>query len=452
MVDMPCIRAVNALRLVRIRDKSIHAADPPHRHNGFPLSPNLVIPFSTAAETRLRQVRPGTSACGQAGTPIPTLMESMMTSVQSVLVVGGGTAGLTLATLLARGGVAVEIVELKADFTTYGSGITLQGAALRVLREVGIWDELRDDGYEFNSVGIRSAAGPLLTEIPDTRTGGPDLPATLGAYRPKVAELLANAAVQAGASVRLGASVTSFTQDPDGVDVVFSDSDTGRYDLLVGADGIRSQTRRQLGIEVTPKPVGMGIWRIHASRPVEVTRTDLVYDGPCYIAGYCPTGPDTLYAYLVEEGQDRFQQTPEEKVAAMRSLASAYHGPWDDIRAEMTDPTTINYTHFESLLIDGPWNRGRAVVIGDAAHACPPTLALGASMALEDASVLAELLLAGEELNQALFDAFLERRYARAKAVVDGSMQLAHWLLEHNTDADVPGLMGRINAIISQPA
>lgn len=375
-----------------------------------------------------------------------------MTSVHSVLVVGGGTAGCALAALLARGGVAVEIVERKPDFTTYGSGITLQGAALRVLREVGVWEELRGYGYEFNSLGIRSAAGQLIAEIPDARTGGPDLPATLGAYRPKVAELLANAAVDAGAKVRLGASVESFSQDADGVDVIFSDGDTARYDLLVGADGVRSQTRRQLGIELTPKPVGMGIWRVHASRPAEVTRTDLVYDGPCYIAGYCPTGPDTLYAYLVEKGQDRFNDTPEEKVAAMRDLASAYHGPWDDIRAQISDPSTINYTHFESLLIDGPWNRGRAVVIGDAAHACPPTLALGASMALEDASVLAELLLARDVVNQDLFDAFLERRYDRAKAVVDGSMQLAQWLLEHNADADVPGLMGRINSMISQPA
>ena len=44
----------------------------------------------------------------------------------------------------------------------------------------------------------------------------------------------------------------------------------------------------------------MGIWRVFAPRPASVTRTDLVYGGPCYIAGYCPTGEDSLYAYLVE--------------------------------------------------------------------------------------------------------------------------------------------------------
>ena len=83
----------------------------------------------------------------------------------------------------------------------------------------------------------------------------------------------------------------------------------------------------------------MGIFRAFGPRPASVTRTDLIYGGPAYIAGFCPTGEDTLYAYIVEDAQDRTALSPEERLAVMRQLAGAYHGPWDDIRPGLTDPS-----------------------------------------------------------------------------------------------------------------
>ena len=47
----------------------------------------------------------------------------------------------------------------------------------------------------------------------------------------------------------------------------------------------------------------MGIWRAFGPRPASVTRTDLYYGGPAYIAGYCPTGENSLYAYIVEDAR-----------------------------------------------------------------------------------------------------------------------------------------------------
>jgi 2-polyprenyl-6-methoxyphenol hydroxylase-like FAD-dependent oxidoreductase len=182
-----------------------------------------------------------------------------------------------------------------------------------------------------------------------------------------------------------------------------------------------------------------------------VTRTDLYYHGACYIAGYCPTADDSLYAYLVEAAQDRSGLAPDQRLAVMRELASHYHGPWDDIRAVMTDPATINYTWFESHLLAPPWNRGRVVLIGDAAHTCPPTIAQGAAMALEDAAVLADVLLAADRLDQGAFDAFTARRYDRVKTVVEESVQLGQWMLD-GVEGNVPALMGKVMGLVSQPA
>jgi 2-polyprenyl-6-methoxyphenol hydroxylase-like FAD-dependent oxidoreductase len=374
-------------------------------------------------------------------------------AVNSVLVVGAGLAGCATAISLAEQGVAVDLVEIKPDIAVVGSGITLQGNALRELRRLGVWEDLQQNGFGFDSLGLRAPdpAGTLLVEMPDVRTGGPDLPATLGMPRPALAAILHRRAAASGAKIRFGTTCTGLQQDPDGVDVTFADGSTGRYDLVVGADGIRSWTRRMLGIELETHAVGMGIWRAFAPRPASVTRTDLYYGGPSYIAGYCPTGEDSLYAYIVEAAQDRSRLTPEQQLATMRGLSQAYHGPWDDIRASLVNPARVNYTWFETHLLPAPWNRDRVVLIGDAVHSCPPTLAQGGAQALEDAAVLTELLLGAEVLDQSLWDAFTDRRFTRAQTVVEASNQLSQWLIDHER-GDVPGLIARIAALVSSPA
>jgi 2-polyprenyl-6-methoxyphenol hydroxylase-like FAD-dependent oxidoreductase len=376
-----------------------------------------------------------------------------MPAVNNVLVVGAGLAGAGVAIHLATAGVAVDLVEIKPEVTALGSGISLQGNALRELKSLGLWDQVEAAGFAFDTTGIRAPDpnGTVVAEIADAKTGGPDVPAGMGMPRPELARILVDRAAEVGVKVRFGTTFTELAQDDDGVDVTFADGSAGRYDLVVGADGIRSWTRRALGINLETKSVGMGIWRSFGPRPASVTRTDLYYGGPSYIAGYTPTGEDSLYAFIVEDAQDRSALTPDEQLATMKQLSRAYHGPWDEIRETLTDPSRVNYTWFETHVLDAPWNRGRVVLIGDAAHTCPPTIAQGGAMALEDAVVLAELLTERDALDQDLWDAFTARRFERAKTVVDASNQLAQWQLDH-VQGDVPSLMRSIAMLTSQPA
>ena len=377
-----------------------------------------------------------------------------MPAVQTVLVVGGGTAGAAAAILLADAGVSVELAEIKPDVTALGSGITLQGNAMRVLRELGVLDECLAEGWTSEGLVLRAPFDPgakVVASMPNHRSGGPDLPASMGMYRPTLARVLMGRAQRAGVKLRFSTTIQALEQDDHGVDVRFTDGSTGRYDLVIGADGVRSWTRRMLQIPLETRSVGMGIWRVFAPRPAEVENSEFYYGGPCYIAGYTPTGEDSLYAVLVEDAQDRTTLDPDEKVALVRQLSEAYHGPWDEIRESITDPETIHYTWFEEHLLDQPWHRGRVVLIGDAVHTCPPTLAQGGAQALEDASVLAEVLTSSDTLDDELLTGFAARRHDRVKAVVDASMQLARWQLAHE-QGDVPALMGRIAALTSQPA
>lgn len=373
-----------------------------------------------------------------------------MPAAQRIGIVGTGMGGLTLATMLAGAGIAVDILEQAIGPSALGSGLTLRGNAVRVLRELEVLEELLEHGYAFNDLALR-APGPeakVLAVLDDMRVGGDDLPATIGIYRPELNEIVRRKAEEAGVELRYGAKVTGLTQTEDAVEVTTESGKTYGYDVVVGADGLNSTVREAIGITEKPQPTGMGIWRTFVPRPEKVVRTDLYYGGPAFIAGYCPTGESMMYAYLVEAAQDR---DVADGPAIMAELASGYGGPWVEIRECIKKDARVNYTHFTQHLVDGDWHRGRVVLIGDAAHSCPPTIAQGAAMAIEDAAVLAREIIAAAQFDEAIFRSFRDQRVPRARVVVENSVQLGQWMLEGKRDGDVPGLMHQVDSTVRVP-
>jgi 2-polyprenyl-6-methoxyphenol hydroxylase-like FAD-dependent oxidoreductase len=373
--------------------------------------------------------------------------------VNKVAIAGSGVAALATAIQLAKAGVEVHVFEAKPEPSVLGSGISLQGNALRVFDALGAWDDIRAAGYPFEGLNLRAPGpgAPIVAELPDVKTGGPDYPAAMGMPRAELARILLAHATAAGAEIRFGASVSRLAQGADHVEVFVNDESVGLYDLLVGADGLHSAVREMVGIETKPEPTGMGIWRSFVSRPAEVVRSELYYGGPVYIAGYTPTGDDSMYAFLVEKAQDRFGLPDDEATQIMLDESRAYGGPWDSIRADLEGGAHANYTWFTQHIVPAPWNRGRVVVIGDAAHSCPPTIAQGAAQALEDAFVLTELLVGRDAVDQGLWDEFHARRLPRAQRVVEASVQLGQWQLDGVRDADVAGLQVGIALEMAKP-
>ena len=178
------------------------------------------------------------------------------------------------------------------------------------------------------------------------------------------------------------------------------------------------------------------------------------YGGPAYIAGYTPTGENSMYAYLVFDAEDHFRMSPEEGARIMIEGSRAYGGPWESIRADLAaGGAEVNYTWFTRHIVDAPWNRGRVVLIGDAAHSCPPTIAQGAAQALEDALVLADVVTRREVIDQDLWDEFHRRRVERATAVVDASVQLAEWQRDGQDHShEMPQLIGELQRRIESAA
>ena len=229
-------------------------------------------------------------------------------AVGNVLVAGAGLAGTATAIHLAAAGVTVDLIDVSETAAALGSGITLQGNALRELRALGVWEQVQAQGYASAASGCarptrrgrcsprcptRAAAAPTCR--PPAACRGPRSPASCSTGRRRRAP-----------RIRLGTSV---------------------HGAAPGRRRRRRDLRRRLGRPLRPRRrrrtasgrrpggcsasrrsrarPGMGIWRAFGPRPASVTRTDLIYGGPAYIAGYCPTGEDTLYAYIVEDAQDR---------------------------------------------------------------------------------------------------------------------------------------------------
>lgn len=359
----------------------------------------------------------------------------------SVLVVGGGITGSVLSLALAQRGAEVELVEITPQWRGVGHGITVQGNLIAALRKVGVADEVMSRGVPFNYLRMRQADGSLIAEVPTPHTGGTDLPATMGALRSDIQDVLCERVYAAGVTVRLGLSIAAVDSDAGRACVEFTDGSTGSYDLVVGADGIRSSVRGMLGITTAPQPSGMSIWRVVADRPAELDCAELYYGGPRYKAGYSPISASRCYAYVLDADGRLADFGDEPAWQLMYERSAGYGGTWGKIRETIGPDSNVSHTRIEWLLVDDPWYRGRAIVIGDAAHACPPLIAQGAAMCAEDAVVLAELV-TSLPVEQAL-PAFMARRLPRVELVVKNSMQLVRGEmdLEPHTDADMAAVM-----------
>jgi len=135
----------------------------------------------------------------------------------------------------------------------------------------------------------------------------------------------------------------------------------------------------------------------------------------------------------------------------MREQLSDFGGPLARARNEIDDPREIIYRPIYSYILPAPWHRGRAVLIGDAAHTTTPHMAAGAGLAIEDSVVLAELLASVSAVPEVL-DAFMARRFERCRMTVDNSRLLGEWEKTPDlSDADPVGVFEKSIRALAQP-
>lgn len=348
----------------------------------------------------------------------------MGTAPLRVLIVGGGFSGLSAGIALARDGHAVELVEISPEWMTYGAGISVGGATLRAFRQLGVLERFLVEGYAGDGTEIRTPAGQTLAMLPTPRMAGPDVPGNAAVMRPVLARLLTGAALAAGISPRLGTTFTTIQPDAESVAVAFDDGRAERYDLVVGADGLRSAVRAALWPDA-PQPAynGQGVWRAVLPRPAGIDHT-ILWVGEGVKVGVNPVSADAMYLFINENRPGNDRLAPGEHLERLRDLLAAFPAPEvQAMRAALDDGAQIVFRPIEALLLPRPWHTGRVVLIGDAVHATTPHLASGAGIGIEDAIVLAEEIGRHADLAAALA-AFEERRWPRCRMVVENSGRL----------------------------
>jgi 2-polyprenyl-6-methoxyphenol hydroxylase-like FAD-dependent oxidoreductase len=297
---------------------------------------------------------------------------------QRVLIVGGGIAGLALAPLLARRGLAVEVIERAQASQPVGTGIYLPGNAVRALRALGLEPRVASRAVEIGRQRFCDHRGRLLFEV-DVAELWAAVGPCLAVHRAQLHALLREAAGEV--PVRTGLAVERLAQRDGIVFVEFSDATTGEYDLVVGADGIHSAVRRlTVAPAAVPRPVGQVGWRFLAPRPAEIATWSVML-GPRTAFLTVPVDADRVYCYCDVASHSDTPERLDELFAGFADPAPALLDAGGDVHVSTIEEVALDH-----------WSHARVVLIGDAAHATSPNMAQGAAMALEDALVLSDCL------------------------------------------------------------
>lgn len=302
-----------------------------------------------------------------------------------VLVAGAGIAGLSTVRALRRHGIPATAVEQRPTRLEAGLAINVPGNGVQALAALGVGDGLRDVGVPVSRREYRTQRGRLLFSVAeDEFWGGEHQPRCI--RRRDLHELLEHD-LPSG-SVRYGVAVSAVRVTADGAEVTFSDGSTDRYGFVVGADGVHSAVRPSLfGDErLGAALLSAASWRFMAPNPGITCWT--VWTGDSGTVLLLPAGDGEVYGFASATRGGPIGSDPS-------WLSTAFAGFPEPVQTAVAEallrPDSMYHSPIEEVRIPR-WHQGRVVLIGDAAHATAPVWAQGASLAVEDALVLAELL------------------------------------------------------------
>lgn len=330
---------------------------------------------------------------------------------QNILIVGAGIGGLAAAIALQRAGAKVRIFEQAAQLGEVGAGLSISPNGALGLKSLGVFDEFRAVAYAPDYQVVRQyKTGRVLATV----TRGERLEENHGeryyvVHRADLHGVLADA-VRAHDSdaIVTGRRFVDLEQDASGVAIRFEDGSWERGDAVIGADGVRSRVRSTLFGAEEVRFTGYIAWRgLVPMNQVPIDALDppsQVWIGPGHMINRYPVSGGKLLNFVAFAERSGWEEEGWNIPASKAELAAEFAG-WHPHVTRIIEATPEAKLFKWALCARSPlmrWVRGRAALLGDAAHPLLPYLGQGAVMAIEDAVLLGRAMHDSEDLAQGL--------------------------------------------------
>jgi 2-polyprenyl-6-methoxyphenol hydroxylase-like FAD-dependent oxidoreductase len=318
--------------------------------------------------------------------------------MKNALIIGGGIAGMVSAMALQRAGIDSVVYEAYPESAGLDAGafLTVAVNGLDALRSIDAHRGVQAAGFPTETMVFTSGTGKTLGEMP---MGGrlADGTATVTIKRADLYNALREEAHSRGIQFEHNKRLNTTLLDRDGVTAVFADGTSARGDFLIGADGLHSVTRRLIDAGA-PQPHYLGLGNVGG-----YTRLDSLKLTPGVF--YMVFGKRAFFGYGASATGDIwwFANPPSDRELSRAELEQLGNGGWKAQLTELFEADrspavdiirattgTLVYTNSYDLRPVWRWYNDRLVIIGDAAHAASPSSGQGASLAIEDAVVLAK--------------------------------------------------------------
>ncbi|MEU4315778.1 FAD-dependent monooxygenase [Nocardia sp. NPDC024068] len=358
----------------------------------------------------------------------------------SVLVVGAGPTGLTLAIDLARRDIAVRIIDKATEFCPGSRGDGIQPRTLEVFDDLGILDAVHAAGAPapvMRAYFDGEFAGESRMSEPVAPTPAVPYPNPWFLGQARTEEILRARLAEFGVRVESGTALVSFDQDDAGVTAALSGpggAETVRVAYLAGADGGRSAVRRTAGIEFEGT----------TDESVRLLLGDVRADALDHDSGYWFAAADSPMRGIALSplpGGRHFQvampveQDIEPSLAALQTCMDRYAGPRE---ITLTDLTWVTVWR-PNIRLARQFRSGRVLLAGDAAHVHPPTGGQGMNTGIQDAYNLGWKLAAALNGDEKPLETYDPERRAVAARVLGISTALLGKLTDGAEDAMARG-------------